>query len=135
MKLEQILNDLIKFYLDEGDHPIIDIPKNYVNTVDMYIHIKYKPNSTNPVLIPINVVISINAAIGIAIKVTAPNPKLVKSDFSSCLAIFSNTFGIINIINKPITNTFINENKLSVILDANVDVFNDVLFLASSTSV
>lgn len=34
MKLEQILNDLIKFYLDEGDHPIIDIPKNYVNKRD-----------------------------------------------------------------------------------------------------
>ena len=32
--MEQILNELIKFYLDEGDHPIIDIPKNYVNKRD-----------------------------------------------------------------------------------------------------
>lgn len=29
--MEQILNELIKFYLDEKDHPIIDIPENYVN--------------------------------------------------------------------------------------------------------
>ena len=29
--MEQILNDLIKFYLEESSHPIIDIPKNYVN--------------------------------------------------------------------------------------------------------
>ena len=29
--MEQILNDLIKFYLEEASHPIIDIPKNYVN--------------------------------------------------------------------------------------------------------
>ncbi len=32
--MEQILNELIKFYLDEGSHPIIDIPKNYVNKRD-----------------------------------------------------------------------------------------------------
>ena len=32
--MEQILNELIKFYLNEGDHPIIDIPKNYVNKRD-----------------------------------------------------------------------------------------------------
>lgn len=32
--MEQILNELIKFFLDEGDHPIIDIPKNYVNKRD-----------------------------------------------------------------------------------------------------
>ena len=29
--MEQILNELIKFYLGEKDHPIIDIPENYVN--------------------------------------------------------------------------------------------------------
>ena len=32
--MEQILNELIKFYLNEGSHPIIDIPKNYVNKRD-----------------------------------------------------------------------------------------------------
>lgn len=29
--MEQLLNDLIKYFLEEAEHPIIDIPKNYVN--------------------------------------------------------------------------------------------------------
>ena len=29
--MEQLLNELIKYFLEEADHPIIDIPKNYVN--------------------------------------------------------------------------------------------------------
>lgn len=29
--MEQLLNDLIKYYLEEAAHPIIDIPQNYVN--------------------------------------------------------------------------------------------------------
>lgn len=32
--MEQILNELIKFYLDEASYPIIDIPTNYVNKRD-----------------------------------------------------------------------------------------------------
>ena len=32
--MDQLVTDLIKYFLDEGDHPVIDIPKNYINKRD-----------------------------------------------------------------------------------------------------
>ena len=29
--MNQLVNDLIKYFLDEADHPVIDIPENYIN--------------------------------------------------------------------------------------------------------